>query len=328
MKKNFRKILGMLIILGSISISLFASKLEATTLNMSYEKSNSSTEENIKETYIKPGEEVFINVSIDANNNTQNVMSIYGNFEFDNNVLELVKSENNEKSAQINLGDGWMIGNLNMEDSKFLVYTSDKDRSDTAFSVKFKVKENCNVDKTTVIIKDIILYNSSQKVIEGNVENINLEIKIDKKDEIAISIEKTCFIIGICIIFIIVLLVLKKKSKNEAELKDSENEKNDINKSKSEEMIENKIEKEEHKDEIKVENKPKNNEENKKNKEIEKTNKNKDNQKDDNDNKENKKTDNKKIENNSKEKNNKKTEKDNQKTEKKSENKKDVNEEK
>lgn len=328
MKKSFRKILLMLIILGSISISLFACKTEAATLNMSYGKSNSSTEENNKEVQIKPGEEIIVNVSIVSDdNNSPKIMSIYGNLEFDNNVLELIKSEDNEKSAQIELGDGWIIGNLNMEDSKFLIYTSDKDRSDTAFSVKFKVKEDCKVDNTTVVIKDIILYNASQKAIEENVQNINLEIKIDKIDERVMSIGKIGLIIVILIIIIACIFLLKKKSKkknvSKSEQKESEisEKENNINTPKNEEIKkdiknDNKLEKDENKKA----------EKNKDNKEVDKTSKNKDDKKENKDNKENKKSN-----NNSK--NDKKTEKApkkevNKKTEKNLENKKDEKKEK
>lgn len=328
MKKSFKKLLVMLIILASISISMLISKTEAATLGMSYEKSNNATQKNSENTEVKAGEEIIVKISIvDDDGNSPKVMSIYGNFEFDNNALELIKSENNENSAQIDLGEGWAIGNLNMEDSKFLIYTSDRERNNNVFSVKFKVKEDCKVDNTTIVIKDIILYNSSQKAIDDNFENVNLEIKIDKKDDSIMSIGTVGLIIVVFLIILIIFIIaFKKKSKKKDLSKTVENELKDTTTMEKEDNINSAKNK---KNEIKKDAKENNSDKevkekvgNKKvakskdDKDVDKTKKNKDEKKsnkEDKDNKELKKKDNikedKKINKEPKNKDNKNTEK-------------------
>ena len=203
-------ILSILLILGMFIVN---QKSEAVTLDMNYSFSNDENSQ--KNQKVKTGDEISIAITVNGEENGK-IMAIFGYLYYDKDVLELVPSSDDENSADIQLGTGWSIGNLSLgnttaeeneteekEQPKFLIYSNDENREDTAVYVKFKVKDEKKFKNTEVSIKQITLYDSEHREIKSNIEDSVL-----KMSDVKIGNKSSKNVMKIVIISILIIVVL------------------------------------------------------------------------------------------------------------------------
>ena len=203
-------ILSILLILGMFIVN---QKSEAVTLDMNYSFSNDENSQ--KNQKVKTGDEISIAITVNGEENGK-IMAIFGYLYYDKDVLELVPSSDDENSADIQLGTGWSIGNLSLgnttaeeneteekEQPKFLIYSNDENREDTAVYVKFKVKDEKKFKNTEVSIKQITLYDSEHREIQSNIEDSVL-----KMSDVKIGNKSSKNVMKIVIISILIIVVL------------------------------------------------------------------------------------------------------------------------
>lgn len=288
-------ILSILLILGMFIVN---QKSEAVTLDMNYSFSNDENSQ--KNQKVKSGDEISIAITVNGEENGK-IMAIFGYLYYDKDVLELVPSSDDENSADIQLGTGWSIGNLSLgnttaeengteekEQPKFLIYSNDENREDTAVYVKFKVKDEKKFKNTEVSIKQITLYDSEHREIQSNIEDSVL-----KMSDVKIGNKSSKNVMKIVIISILIIVVLcgigvfvnKKQKELKEEKSNFKNEKVEENKEKNEKKevkkIENKELKEDKKDTSEENNQEKNKEKEEKS-EVNKKSSSDSNEKDDN----------------------------------------------
>ena len=288
-------ILSILLILGMFIVN---QKSEAVTLDMNYSFSNDENSQ--KNQKVKTGDEISIAITVNGEENGK-IMAIFGYLYYDKDVLELVPSSDDENSADIQLGTGWSIGNLSLgnttaeeneteekEQPKFLIYSNDENREDTAVYVKFKVKDEKKFKNTEVSIKQITLYDSEHREIQSNIEDSVL-----KMSDVKIGNKSSKNVMKIVIISILIIVVLcgigvfvnKKQKELKEEKSNFKNEKVEENKEKNEKKevkkIENKELKEDKKDTSEENNQEKNKEKEEKS-EVNKKSSSDSNEKDDN----------------------------------------------
>lgn len=229
MKKTLKiTFFSILLILG---MTLFTQKSEAAKLNMGCDVNKN----------LKAGDEISVSVTTDGEEYGK-IMAIFGYLFYDKDAVELIPLEEDTKSAKIELGTGWSIGNLslgeantesdnqdvnnqdannqeasnqetsNAEESnntesaiseelpKFLIYSNDKNREDTAVYIKFRVKDVKKFKDSEISIKNITLYDSEHNEIQTNIEDSLLKIG----DLKASKFDKKLVIIAIMIIFVLV----------------------------------------------------------------------------------------------------------------------------
>lgn len=207
---------------------------------------------------VKSGDEISIAITVNGEENGK-IMAIFGYLYYDKDVLELVPSSDDENSADIQLGTGWSIGNLSLgnttaeeneteekEQPKFLIYSNDENREDTAVYVKFKVKDEKKFKNTEVSIKQITLYDSEHREIQSNIEDSVL-----KMSDVKIGNKSSKNVMKIVIISILIIVVLcgigvfinKKQKELKEEKSNFKNEKVEENKEKNEKKEVKKIEK-------------------------------------------------------------------------------------
>lgn len=246
-------ILSILLILGMFIVN---QKSEAVTLDMNYSFSNDENSQ--KNQKVKNGDEISIAITVNGEENGK-IMAIFGYLYYDKDVLELVPSSDDENSADIQLGTGWSIGNLSLgnttaeeneteekEQPKFLIYSNDENREDTAVYVKFKVKDEKKFKNTEVSIKQITLYDSEHREIQSNIEDSVL-----KMSDVKIGNKSSKNVMKIVIISILIIVVLcgigvfinKKQKELKEEKSNFKNEKVEENKEKNEKKEVKKIEK-------------------------------------------------------------------------------------
>jgi uncharacterized protein YxeA len=237
-------ILSILLILGMFIVN---QKSEAVTLDMNYSFSNDENSQ--KNQKVKSGDEISIAITVNGEENGK-IMAIFGYLYYDKDVLELVPSSDDENSADIQLGTGWSIGNLSLgnttaeeneteekEQPKFLIYSNDENREDTAVYVKFKVKDEKKFKNTEVSIKQITLYDSEHREIQSNIEDSVL-----KMSDVKIGNKSSKNVMKIVIISILIIVVLcgigvfinKKQKELKEEKSNFKNEKVEENKEKNE----------------------------------------------------------------------------------------------
>ncbi len=227
MKNMLKKLFAILIIISSLILSFFYSSSQAVTLDLSYGLSGTAIEENSKNIKIYPGEEIEVLISINGQSDESKIMSIYGNLEYDKNLLEIVKDPENDKNADIALCNGWAIGNLNIEDLRFIVYTPNKERKDDVVKIKFKVKEECEAKNTTIWLKNIIYYDEYQQPVASNNNEVSINIPLAKESNMVTILIGFVVVIIVALILIILLklknagvkrgLLAPKESKKESE---------------------------------------------------------------------------------------------------------------
>ena len=276
-------ILSILLILGMFIVN---QKSEAVTLDMNYSFSNDENSQ--KNQKVKNGDEISIAITVNGEENGK-IMAIFGYLYYDKDVLELVPSSDDENSADIQLGTGWSIGNLSLgnttaeeneteekEQPKFLIYSNDENREDTAVYVKFKVKDEKKFKNTEVSIKQITLYDSEHREIQSNIEDSVL-----KMSDVKIGNKSSKNVMKIVIISILIIVVLcgigvfinKKQKELKEEKSNFKNEKVEENKEKNEKKEVKKIEKKIENKELKEDKKDTSEEKNKKKEEKSEVNK-------------------------------------------------------
>ena len=276
-------ILSILLILGMFIVN---QKSEAVTLDMNYSFSNDENSQ--KNQKVKSGDEISIAITVNGEENGK-IMAIFGYLYYDKDVLELVPSSDDENSADIQLGTGWSIGNLSLgnttaeeneteekEQPKFLIYSNDENREDTAVYVKFKVKDEKKFKNTEVSIKQITLYDSEHREIQSNIEDSVL-----KMSDVKIGNKSSKNVMKIVIVSILIIVVLcgigvfinKKQKELKEEKSNFKNEKVEKNKEKNEKKEVKKIEKKIENKELKEDKKDTSEEKNKEKEEKSEVNK-------------------------------------------------------
>ena len=215
MKKSIKSVLILMFVV--IGLMLFNTNSKAIEVNLSGTKDvNQKASNSVK---IKSGEEVWL--SVDIKNDEEKVMAMYGNIEYDKNILEPVISNSNSNSVEYKLGDNWTIGdvsklseekdeNSNTGKVSIMFYTTNESRSVTAAYIKFKVKDDVSVKSAKFEAKDIVLYNTKYKEIQSNVENVTFNLKIYQNSSIIAIIT----VIVIIIILIIIVFLMNYKKNN------------------------------------------------------------------------------------------------------------------
>lgn len=214
MKKRLMKVIifSVLIILAIMYIT--NRKVDAATIDMNY----MSADENKNINKINAGDEFLVSVSINGDESDK-VMAIFGYLEYDSDILELVKEDGSENIAKIKLGNGWSIGNVSDEESsnpkksKFLIYSDEESRENTAVYIRFKVKENVNtkrVKNAIVQVKDVTLYDTEHKELKSKVENSLLTVNFSKIGKIN-KTDKYVSIISTIVIIIIIIIIIGGK---------------------------------------------------------------------------------------------------------------------
>lgn len=208
--KNVKKIVE-IISLIMLSVFIFSTNVEATTIGTSYCINNSeSTKKNPK---VHSNDEIIISLSLD--NEDEKVMAVFGALEYDKDVLELLEFSDNNSSTNLEVGTGWSIGYISLngnEDGEnadkptFLIYSNDENRSNTIGYIKFRVKDPVKVKNTEIKLKDITTYDVEHIEISKKVEDTSLNVKISKFN-IKNKSDKYMLILTIVIILIIIIAV-------------------------------------------------------------------------------------------------------------------------
>lgn len=229
MKKSIKSVLILMLVV--IGLMLFNTNSKAIEINLSGTKDpTQETSNNVK---IKSGEEVWL--SVDIKNDEEKVMAMYGNIEYDKNILEPVISDSNSNSVEYKLGDRWTIGdvsisseeteeNSNIGKVNIMFYTTNESRAVTVAYIKFKVKDDVKVKSAKFEAKDIVLYNTKYKEIQSNVENVTFNLKIYQNSSIIAIIT----IVIIIIILIIIVFLMSYKKNNSKMNEQNKNTNNDI----------------------------------------------------------------------------------------------------
>lgn len=234
MKKILKKGIFVLIILASMLI--ICGKVDATTITLDY---NTATKaEKSKNLKIYPGDDVYISISINDNEN-EKVMAMYGILEYDKDALELVSSKNNNDEGELTLNNGWSIGNITTKDGKFMLYSTEESRDNTAAYIKFRAKEELSINSTNIVAKEVVLYNNNYKEISTKIDDVSLEVKMHKNKRLtggAIIGIIIVLVLAVCVVLIIIMIkkekiVFRKVGNNEEnpidENEDKKNNKKD-----------------------------------------------------------------------------------------------------
>lgn len=218
MKKYLKK--SIICCICFVAIFLMIGVSNASTLNMNY---NNKAEIKNGDFRVYPGDEIYIVFSLDnENNSAEKPMAIYGKLEYDDEVLELVKTEENGRVENPKVGDGWLAGSVNEKDNTFFFYTLDDKRSSTVGFVKFRVKSSVEKTlKTAVTAKDVSLYkkvnNSNYEEITSGDKNIQVDIRINNKNSDVIMF---CLIVAGMVVGILVVTAVVRKVKNSGEIEE------------------------------------------------------------------------------------------------------------
>lgn len=208
MKKQVKR--SILCCIFLIILLLIFGKVNASTINLDYNSTTSTQRD--KNFKLYPGDEILVSFSIDDNDN-EKIMAIYGTLEYDKSVLDIIELNEQNNKGNIQLGDGWTTGNINVNDNTFIFYTADDNRDNVAGYIKFKVKDEIEELTTTITAKNIILYNrldnNNYKEMSSNIGDVSLNIKINKKQNGTAGKVFMVIIILIVIFVIIIILMLK-----------------------------------------------------------------------------------------------------------------------
>lgn len=221
MKNKIKR--GILCCIFLVVLLLIFGKVSASTIKLDYNNTTSiQREKNFK---LYPGDEILVSFSLDDNED-EKVMALYGTLEYDKDVLEIIEQNERKNKGNIQLGDGWTTGNINLNDNTFIFYTADNSRDNIAGYIKFKVKDDIEKKTTTITAKDITLYNrldnNTYQEMSSSKEDISLNIKINKKRNGTIKRVLLVIIILIIIFAIIIILMFKN---NRIIIKRPDNEK-------------------------------------------------------------------------------------------------------
>ena len=155
----------------------------AASLSIDYNNKEDINKDKFK---LYAGDEVFISFVLDDDDNNDKVMAIYGNVEYDEDVLELVEYDDKEHGENPKVGEGWLAGSINEKDNTFFFYTLDENRSNTIGFIKFRVRSDISGSTETLFsAKNVTLYkkvnNSNYEEIPSTGKNLELKIKVNSK---------------------------------------------------------------------------------------------------------------------------------------------------
>ncbi len=151
---------------------------EVTVVGASFD----TTITKITEGEINPGKEFEVSVNI---NNFENInkglLSLTAQLEYDSNILDIVKTEDNKFATGKN---GWDLDAFNEANFKFI---TDNDKMVTeggeVFTLKFKVKDSIETAQNTVIKIKGITASGGDGVIDSNDAQLPVNIEIKQKAE-------------------------------------------------------------------------------------------------------------------------------------------------
>lgn len=208
MKKIMKRIIiGIIVLAGML---LICGNVNAATITLDY--NTTAKKEKSKNLKIYPGDDVYISISIQDNEN-EKVMAMYGVLEYDKEALELVTSKSSKEKGEINLNKGWSTGDITTKDGKFMLYSTEESRDNTAAYIKFKAKEEMDADSTNIVAKDIVLYNNNYKEFSTKIDDVSLEVKLHKNKLLTGGAVKAIIIIIILVGCVILIFIMIKKGK-------------------------------------------------------------------------------------------------------------------
>lgn len=208
MKKIMKRIIiGIIVLAGML---LICGNVNAATITLDY--NTTAKKEKSKNLKIYPGDDVYISISIQDNEN-EKVMAMYGVLEYDKEALELVTSKNSKEKGEISLNKGWSTGDITTKDGKFMLYSTEESRDNTAAYIKFKAKEEMDADSTNIVAKDIVLYNNNYKEFSTKINDVSLEVKLHKNKSLTGGAVKAIIIIIILVGCVILIFIMIKKGK-------------------------------------------------------------------------------------------------------------------
>lgn len=208
MKKIMKRIIISIIVLAGML--LICGNVNAATITLDY--NTTAKKEKSKNLKIYPGDDVYISISIQDNEN-EKVMAMYGVLEYDKEALELVTSKNSKEKGEISLNKGWSTGDITTKDGKFMLYSTEESRDNTAAYIKFKAKEEMDADSTNIVAKDIVLYNNNYKEFSTKINDVSLEVKLHKNKRLTGGAVKAIIIIIILVGCVILIFIMIKKGK-------------------------------------------------------------------------------------------------------------------
>lgn len=208
MKKIMKRIIiGIIVLAGML---LICGNVNAATITLDY--NTTAKTEKSKNLKIYPGDDVYISISIQDNEN-EKVMAMYGVLEYDKEALELVPSKSSKEKGEISLNKGWSTGDIIIKDGKFMLYSTEESRDNTAAYIRFKAKEEINLDSTNIVAKDIVLYNNNYKEVSTKIDDVALEVKLHKNKRLTGGAVKAIIIIVILVGCVILIFIMIKKGK-------------------------------------------------------------------------------------------------------------------
>lgn len=208
MKKIMKRIIiGIIVLVGML---LICGNVNAATITLDY--NTTAKKEKSKNLKIYPGDDVYISISIQDNEN-EKVMAMYGVLEYDKEALELVTSKSSKEKGEISLNKGWSTGDITTKDGKFMLYSTEESRDNTAAYIKFKAKEEMDADSTNIVAKDIVLYNNNYKEFSTKIDDVSLEVKLHKNKRLTGGAVKAIIIIIILVGCVILIFIMIKKGK-------------------------------------------------------------------------------------------------------------------
>lgn len=174
-----RKILFTVVFLLMICLCLISSNVYATS---SVSRSFRLTLKAGK-TVVNPGDQIRIQMEVsNLNNVEQGLMAMIGQFEYNNNVLELVKIEGEQ---------GWRFddNSFNADSLKFVTDASNYVTAGDVITITVKVKDNAAIGTTTSLkVKNVKASNGSYVVTANDAEvSFSIEQKVINPDEFTIS---------------------------------------------------------------------------------------------------------------------------------------------
>lgn len=197
-------------IIIAIFMLLIAGSVNAATITLDYNTTTKTEKE--KNLKIRPGDEVYISINM-QDNQDEKIMALYGVLEYDKDVLELVPSKISKEKGDISLNKGWLKGDITVKDGKFLLYSTKVDRDNTAAYIKFRAKDEIDLDTTKIIAKDIVIYNNNYKEFSNKIDDVSLEIKLRKSPRITGAVWVILIIVIILLIIVSAIIVMVKKGK-------------------------------------------------------------------------------------------------------------------
>lgn len=153
-------------------------------------------------TTVKKGEEIEVTIT-GENIKSNDIMVIGGILDYDKNMLELVKSDEEENVAKTEQNENWVSSVVSIESSNLSAITT-KPVDGEVIKLKFKVLKSTG--NTEIKLKESIAKDKKSQDVNTNCESIKIKG----------SANYILIIVGIVIILLLVIFIFvirKKKSK-------------------------------------------------------------------------------------------------------------------